>query len=69
MKDLCLNCGAEYEAELWGAECTCKSPNVVHQIECMGCSRMIGYIIDDDYCDHEKLYCPDCVDKSRKPHI
>lgn len=65
-KDICLNCGTELEFEIWGAKCDCDKPNVVHQQECNGCNRIIGQITDDDYCGPDKLYCPDCVDKSRK---
>lgn len=57
----------EYESKLWGAHCSCSSPNVVHQNECQGCGRIIGQITDDDFCGPEKLYCPDCVDKHRPP--
>ena len=60
-KDICLSCGTEYPEALWGAECSCTNPNVVHQDKCMGCGRMIGIIIDDDYCFAKKLYCPECV--------
>lgn len=65
MKDICLNCGKEHDPELWGAECDCESPNVVHQEMCNGCGKIIGIIITDDYCGAEKLYCPDCVNKNR----
>ena len=68
MKDLCLNCGAELAEKLWGAKCSCESPNVVHQQACMGCGRIIGQITDDDNCAPEKLYCPDCMDKARLSH-
>jgi len=33
MKDICLNCGKEHNSKLWGAECDCKKPNVVHQMK------------------------------------
>jgi len=65
-KDLCLNCGTEHESELYGAKCNCGAVNVVHQQACDDCGRMIGQITDDDYCGPVKLYCPDCMDKSRK---
>ena len=66
MKDICLNCGAEIESALWGGKCGCNNSNVVHQYKCYGCNKLIGMVIDDDYCGPEKLYCPDCVDKARK---
>jgi hypothetical protein len=62
MKDLCVNCGKEYDSELWGAECDCGKSNTVHQQKCNGCGRVCGQITDDDYCGPEKLYCPDCLD-------
>ena len=68
MKDICLNCGNELEKELWGGDCNCNLPNVVHQQPCTGCGRIIGQITDDDYCAPEKLYCPDCLDKARILH-
>ena len=63
MKDICLNCGLELKSEVWGAKCNCDAPNVVHQEKCDGCGRIIGVIIDDDYCGLTTLYCPDCIDK------
>jgi hypothetical protein len=71
MKDLCLGCGAEHDPMLWGAECSCAAPNVVHQQSCGGCGRVVGQITDDDYCGPEKLYCPDCIDAARlkKPNV
>lgn len=66
MGDICLNCGKEHGNELWGALCNCNKPNVVHQKQCDGCKKIIGYIIDDDYCGPEKLYCPQCVDSSKQ---
>jgi hypothetical protein len=71
-KDFCLGCGREYENELWGANCTCDVPNVVHQKACDGCGSIMGYIIDDiddDYRGPEKLYCPGCLNKSRKEGV
>lgn len=68
MKDICLNCGAEHERVFWGAECACGNENVVHQLKCNGCGRVVGVITDDDYCGPDKLYCPDCVDKARVPN-
>lgn len=65
LKDLCLNCGAEHESELWGANCGCGNSNVVHQQACNGCGRIVGQITGDDYVGPEKLYCPDCMDKAR----
>jgi hypothetical protein len=66
-KDLCLNCGKQYPSKLWGAECDCENPNVVHLLECQGtgCKNIIGYTLDDDYCGPE-LYCSDCINKSVK---
>lgn len=66
MQDICLNCGAEHEYKRWGAKCLCDAPNVVHQAKCDGCGKILGYIIDDDYCAPEKLYCSDCVEKARQ---
>ena len=66
MKDLCINCGEEVEADVWGGACTCDAPNVVHQMECNGCGSIIGVITDDDYCGPEKLYCPSCMDRARQ---
>jgi len=64
MRDICLNCGSEFESKLFGADCTaCLSPNVVHQMKCMNCDNVIGFLIDDDYCVPEKLYCSDCMKK------
>jgi len=64
MKDKCLNCGKEYEPQLWEATCNCKKPNVTHQLKCHGCESIIGVILDDDYCGFEKLYCPKCMNKN-----
>lgn len=61
--DKCLNCGKLYEPELWGAKCDCNAPNVVHQGACDHCGRVVGFIIDDDYCGPAKLYCTACVTK------
>ena len=66
MKDICLNCGGEHEAALWGADCNCDNPNVVHQQSCNGCGAIIGQITDDDYCGPEKLYCSGCLNIARK---
>ena len=63
--DLCMNCGREVESELWGGNCNCSDPNVVHQEQCNECNKIIGQITDDDYCGPEKLYCSDCMDKAR----
>ena len=63
MKDICLNCGAEIESALWGGKCGCNNSNVVHQYKCNGSNKLIGMVIDDDYCGPEKLYCPDCMDQ------
>lgn len=49
MNDLCLNCAKEHENKLWGADCDCDKPNVVHQQKCNGCENVIGQITDDDY--------------------
>ena len=71
-KDLCLNCGREFvgkECKLWGAICDCSSPDVVHLWKCKGCSNVLGFIIDDDYCGPEKLYCHDCVLAGRKVEV
>jgi hypothetical protein len=65
-KDICSSCGNQLEYELWGAKCHCPNPNVVHQQPCDLCGKLIGYIIDDDYCTPEKLICPDCLNKTRK---
>ncbi len=62
MRDVCITCGREHEPEVWGSDCTCKEPNVVHRQQCNGCQKIIGYVIDDDYCSPEKLYCSTCVD-------
>jgi len=64
--DICLSCGKKYEPEPWGAECDCDAPNVVHQIECVRCGRIAGIIIDDDYCNPEIFYCPDCMDRAKR---
>lgn len=66
LKDLCLNCGALIKRHLWGGSCSCKNPNVVHQSSCDGCGRLIGVMVDDDYCCPTKLFCPDCMNKARK---
>ena len=66
LKDFCLNCGKEHECCLWGAECDCDEPNVVHQLTCDTCNRILGLIIDDDYCGPEKIYCPDCMANARE---
>ena len=62
--DLCLNCGSRHPKKLWGADCNCGQPNVVHLHPCSGCGAVCGQIIDDDYCYPEKLYCPACVAKA-----
>ena len=66
MKDICLNCGTELERKGWGAACNCGAPVVVHQKKCREGGRVIGVIIDDDYCVAEILYCPDCMNKKLK---
>ena len=63
MKDICLNCGTEYESMLWGVKCPCSVPNVIHRMPCTGCGEIIGYSMDDDYCGPEELYCPNCINK------
>ncbi|MDO8609517.1 MAG: hypothetical protein Q7R95_03130 [bacterium] len=65
LKDLCLNCGKEHESKIFGAKCDCDKPNVVHQEFCHGCSKIIGFVCDDDYCGASKLYCPECVELSK----
>lgn len=64
--DICLSCGREYEPILWGAKCTCDTPNVIHQSSCDGCGNTCGYIIDDDYCCPERLYCHVCISKAKE---
>jgi len=66
MKDICLGCGNEYKKVIWGADCMCGKSNVVHQQACNGCGKIIGFMIDDDYCGLKKLYCPECMDKARR---
>lgn len=63
--DICLSCGSELPRAIWGGECSCSNPNVVHQAPCSGCGRIIGQITDVDDCGPEKLYCPDCMDHKR----
>lgn len=65
MNDICLNCGKEHEKELFGANCHCEKPNVVHQLECHGCKNILGFVCDDDYNSAEKLYCHECLNKKR----
>lgn len=66
-RDLCLNCGTEHDNEtIRDSPCSCENPNVVHQQKRDGCENIIGYVIDDDFCFPEKLYCPDCMDKARE---
>jgi len=65
MNDLCLNCSKEHEYTVWGAECDCGNPNVVHQQKCTGCNNIIGQITDDDYCGPKKLYCHECMNSAR----
>lgn len=64
-KDICLNCGSEYDSVLWGAGCGCNKPNVVHQKKCNGCDNMVGYMNDDDYCG-VTIYCHECLNNVRK---
>ena len=61
--DLCMNCGKKLESELWGAECNCNEPDVVHLRSCDRCRNLVGIIVDDDYCVAEKIYCSECVKK------
>lgn len=63
MQDICLNCGQVHKSILWGAQCNCDKPNVVHQIKCNGCPNIIGFICDDDHCCAEKIYCHECLNK------
>jgi hypothetical protein len=65
LNDICLNCGAEHQSTLWGADCKCDHPNVVHQQKCSGCENITGQITDDDYCGPEKSYCHECLNKVR----
>ena len=64
--DLCLSCGKEHERKLWGSNCDCGSPDVVHIGKCGYCGNPIGYLIDDDYCGPEKLVCSDCISRALK---
>lgn len=63
MLDICLNCGKEYEPVVWCEKCDCNNPNVVHRQKCDGCDSIIGFVIDDDYCGIDKLYCSTCINK------
>jgi hypothetical protein len=65
MKDICMHCGKEHEIKLWGADCNCEKPNVIHQEKCNGCDNIIGQITDDDHCGPEKIYCHECINKRR----
>jgi len=58
--DICLKCGEQVEPESWRR---CHGERTVHRDPCSLCGRIVGYLIDDDYCHIEKLICPDCLDK------
>jgi len=60
MDDICMICGKEVESKMWGGNCE-KNHLVVHQEKCNKCDKVIGYIIDDDYCKPDHLYCPNCI--------
>ena len=62
--DLCTTCGKEVEAKVFGGNCELGHV-VCHQEPCDRCGRLIGFVIDDDYCGTEFLICPDCLDKVR----
>ena len=62
MDDFCLNCRKTHDSKLWGADCDCDKPNVVHTIKCDGCENILGQITDDDYCEPEKIYCHICME-------
>lgn len=64
MDDVCLNCTQEHKTQVFGATCNCSNPNIVHRQKCTGCDKIIGYMIDDDYCELTKLYCSDCMNIS-----
>ena len=66
MNDLCISCGKEHPPKTWGADCGCGNSNTVHQVKCNGCNRVIGVIIDDDFCGVDKLYCPNCMEKAKE---
>jgi hypothetical protein len=63
--DVCMTCGQEHKSKIFGAECNCSKPNVVHQMKCDGCENIIGGVVDDDYVGMEKLYCHECLNKAR----
>lgn len=69
MSDICLGCGKKHLSKTWGAECGCEAPNVVHERKCTGCSSVLGFIIDDDYCGPEKLYCSTCMAVGRAKEV
>ena len=64
MRDLCLSCGCKHEHEIWGANCNCQKPDVVHRMKCDLCDNVIGFLVDDDYHTPERLCCSECLDSA-----
>jgi len=65
-EDICPGCGSQAPSQLWGSYCSCGKQRV-HQMACTRCGRLCGQLTDDDYCGPEVMFCPDCLDKVRKP--
>lgn len=63
LNSICMNCGKEGISEFWEL-CDCASSNYVHRAVCHDCDKIIGYLINDDLCSFDRLYCHDCVIKA-----
>lgn len=62
MNKICPKCGTIAEDEDAFQKCEC-GEDMVHICSCSGCRKTMLYLIDDDYCGLDYLFCPECSKK------